>query len=115
MFHRAVQERPYPRRPQDMPTFASADAPGGSAPRQPDPAAKQHILEVVDAAYVAAGLPRPRRPSDDVSGLHGYSHRTYAGRGAGDDGLPQTLYQHFDDPRERFEPPAKRSRPSGGH
>lgn len=96
-----------------MPTFASADAPGGSAPRQPDPAAKQHISEVVDAAYAAVGLPRPRRASDDVSGLHGCSHRIYAGQ-AGDDGLSQTLYQRFDDPRERFEPSAKRSRPSGG-
>lgn len=117
--HEYFRERPYPRRPQDMPTFASADAPAGSAPRHPDPAAKQHISEVVDAAYAAAGLPRPHRASDDVSGLHGaagYSQHRYAGRAAaGEDGLPQTLYQRFDDPREMLEAPLKRPRPSGGY
>lgn len=99
-----------------MPTFPSASAPAGpSTHRQPDPAAKQHIAEYVDAAYAAAGLPRPRRASEGAGrGAAGYG-QTYAGQATTADRLPETLYQRYDDTRERLEPPAKRPRPSRGY
>jgi hypothetical protein len=94
-----------------------ADTPAASTHRQHNPAAKQHIAEVVDAAYAAAGLPRTQRASDEDSHMHGavgYGYSTYAGRGVGEDGLPEALYQRYDDTRERLEPPTKRPRASGG-
>lgn len=108
------QERPFPRRPADMPTFPTPDTPAASAPRQPDAAAKQHIAEVIDATYAAAGLRPPRRGSHDgmsegPGGMHGAA-------GVGHDDLPHTLYQRYDNTRERLEAPAaKRPRPSGGY
>lgn len=95
-----------------MPTFPTPDTPAANAAhRQPDAAAKQHIAEVVDAAYAAAGLRPPRRGSQERmpealgAEAAGYTY----------DDLPQTLYQRYDNTRDRLEPPPpKRTRPSGG-
>lgn len=114
-----LQERPYPRRPADMPTFPTADTAAGSTQRR-QPAAlhaaavQQHMAEVVDAAYAAAGLPRPRRGSD--GDLHNAAVAAGCGTQHADaDELPATLYQRYDTVREGMEPPAaKRPRPSGG-
>lgn len=114
-----LQERPFPRRPADMPVFATADTPAGSTHRQQpaalhDAAVKQHMAEVVDAAYAAAGLPRPRRGSeiDDDLGLNAAGYRGQPP--AGVDDLPATLYQRFDTARDGVKPVVKRPRPSLG-
>jgi hypothetical protein len=101
-----------------MPTFPTADTPAASTHRQHDPAARQHIAEVVDAAYAAAGLPRPQKASDDDSNMHGavgYGYGMYAARVTAADGLPGALYQRYDNTRELLEPPPKRPRALGGH
>lgn len=114
-----LQERPYPRRPADMPTFPTADTPGSTHRQQPaarhDEAVQQHVAEVVDAAYAAAGLPRPRRDSDSDRHQAAAAAAGYGTQHIDADELPGTLYQRYDTAREGREPPAaKRPRPSGG-
>lgn len=117
--HEYFRERPYPRRPADMPTFPTADTPGSTHRQQPaarhDEAVQQHVAEVVDAAYAAAGLPRPRRDSDSDRHQAAAAAAGYGTQHIDADELPGTLYQRYDTAREGREPPAaKRPRPSGG-
>ena len=90
-----VQERPYPRRPADMPSFPTADTPAGSTHKhtaaQHNPAARQHMAECVEAARVAAGL-QPTIRDDEADGGHvvdALQTHQHAD-------LPATLYQRYD-------------------
>lgn len=100
-----VQERPYPRRPADMPTFPTADTPGSSTHQHAavqHQQKKQQMAEYVEAAYAAAGMPPPNRPAYDSGYGGGYGTAAeYSGLDHSSAyEIPETLYQRYDMGRE---------------
>jgi len=115
----AAQERPYPRRPADMPTFPTADTPGTSTHQHAavqHQQKKQQMAEYVEAAYAAAGMPPPNRPAYDSGYGGGYGAAAeYAGLDhTSAYEVPETLYQRYDMGREGTAAAAAATEMAGG-